>query len=1173
MVCREVRSCRLRGFRLRRTHLPERPERKDAMRRSLSLVSVCLAFLISLAFSVPSLAQTLGTITGEVKDSSGAVVPGVTVTAVNKATNATRATSSNTVGVFDFPAMQPGTYAVKSELDGFKTVTRDVELQVQGSVRVNFTMEVGTISEMALVTAAAPLIVTENATVGTVIENRRIVELPLNGRNYLSLVALSPNVSAEFADGGQATSRQGGTRSTQQLSISGQRREFNYFTLDGVDNTDVNFNTYIFLPSVDALEEFKVQTGVYSAEFGREASQVNVVTKSGTNSLHGTLFEFNRNDKFDSRPYAFTAQQAAAGKAPFKWNQYGYTAGGPIWKNKLFFMSNFEGYKDRKQFQNLYSVPSAAMRNGDFSELLAGGTGAILSQTGQGANVIVDPTQCTMTSASRVCAPFAGNIIPSARLDAISQKLLEFYPAPNSAAGGLVNNYLSAQNRVIDKNQFTQRVDFVQSSSSTWMGRYSYGTEHEIAPALKLNGTKLTTRVHQVMLGNTRTLSSNVVNEFRFGFNYFFNTYGRELAFVRNVVKELGIPGLNADFPPEAYGIPSVSITGFSGFGDNTEGPYTNRNHAMEFIDNMSWLRGKHSFKVGTNIRSDQFNQVGNQFARGNFQFQSNIATGYGFADFLLGYTQQDEVAVALAVTKFRAISQSYYVTDTWKARSNMSFDLGLRYEYTPPWLDKNGTLATTSLPFHDTTPNVQDLSRHPVLVRIGSGDFYENTLLRFAGPHNVGTVADPFIVPAIQTARDGRLGGRLITDDKKNFAPRIGWAWNPTDKWSYRAGTGIFYLQDTGNPRFDMARNLSGRRRDNPTPFSPDLTLEAPFRGGTGSAINACGAAPPLVCLSDIYVLGNMPNRKTPYMLQYLFNVQRELDKSTALEIGYLGSRSHRLERMFDWNETIPGTTGSIQSRKPYPEFTKVQEIGNVAEAKYNSLAVKLTRRLDRGLSLLVGYTLSKSTDNGSGIRTLGGDTLFPQNSFCLECEWGPSVFDVRHRFVTSILYELPFGDGKPFANSGVGAAILGGWQLSAIINKSSGFPRTAYTGSDVSLTGGGQDRPNLVPGQDPNAGPRTVLQWFNTAAFVPNAAGTWGNVGRNTLVGPGIFRVDASIIRNFRMTSSKSLQFRLEAFNVLNNPIWGDPSTTLNSSTYGQITSTRTPMREVQLGLKFVF
>ncbi len=550
------------------------------------------------------------------------------------------------------------------------------------------------------------------------------------------------------------------------------------------------------------------------------------------------------------------------------------------------------------------------------------------------------------------------------------------------------------------------------------------------------------------------------------------------------------------------------------------------------------------------------YNQVGNQFARGNFQFQP-IATGYAFADFLLGYPQQTESAVALAVTKFRSLSQAYYIADTWRVSSNMTFDLGLRYEYTPPWLDKNGTLMNADIPCHDTTPNVQNRACHPTLVRIGSGDVYEGTPLRFA--------------PNIQVARDGRLGDRLVFDDKKNLAPRVGWAFTPNTKWSYRAGTGIFYMQDTGNPRFDMARNLSGRRRDNTLLLDPDLTLAAPFRG-IGSA-NDCGVAPPLVCITNHYVLGNMPNRKTPYMWQYLFNVQREIGTSTALEVGYLGSRSYRLERMFDWNEAIPGVLGTNQSRKPYPEFTKVQEIGNVAEAKYNSLAVKLTRRLHDGLSVLGGYTFSKSTDNGSGIRTLNGDTLFPQDSFCLSCEWALSIFDVRHRFVSSILYELPFGEGKPFAQNGAAKAILGGWQVSTIITISSGFPRNVLSGTDRSNTGGGQDRPNAT-GQEVElpSDQRTIQRWFNTNAYVVNDLGTWGNVGRNTVLGPGISKVDASIIRNFRVRG-KTLQFRLEAFNALNNPIWNDPNTTLSSPLYGTINTTRQPMRELQLGLKYVF
>src|SRR5687767_7616625 len=390
-----------------------------------------LLFVVLLLIAVPVGAQTLGTITGEVKDGSGAVIPGASVTAQNTGTNATREMASNEAGAYTFSALPPGPYIVKAELAGFRTVTREVSLQIEATVRVNFTMEIGTLAETTEVTGVAPLITTENATVGTVIENRRIVELPLNGRNFLSLVALSPNVSAEFAGAGQAGDRQGGSRASQQISISGQRREFNYYTLDGVDNTDVNFNSYILLPSVDALEEFKVQTGIYSAEFGRGASQVNVVTKSGTNQFHGTVFEFHRNDAFDSRPYAFTAAQAAQPKAPFKWNQYGYTLGGPIWRNKVFFMSNWEGYRDRKQFQQNYNLPRAEWRRGDFSSY---------------SGVLYDPATCTVGSAAgvRTCAAFPGNQIPVNRIHPTSVKLLEFYPAPTTSgtdASGTVNNY------------------------------------------------------------------------------------------------------------------------------------------------------------------------------------------------------------------------------------------------------------------------------------------------------------------------------------------------------------------------------------------------------------------------------------------------------------------------------------------------------------------------------------------------------------------------------------------------------------------------------------------------------------------------------------------------------------------------------------------------------------
>jgi hypothetical protein len=820
-------------------------------------------------------------------------------------------------------------------------------------------------------------------------------------------------------------------------------------------------------------------------------------------------------------------------------------------------MSNWEGYRDRKQSQQNYSLPLAAWRTGDFSSY---------------SGVLYDPATCTVPSSSgtRTCATFPGNRIPTNRIHPTSLKLLEFYPEPNAVgtgATGTVNDYTGIQNRVIDKDQFTQRLDFVQNSASTWMGRYSHSRDDEINPALKLNGTKLVNRIHQVMAGNTRTLSPTVVNEFRVGFNSFYNTFGRELAFVRDVTSELGIPGMAA-LPDAAWGIPSININGLSGFGDSSEGPYTNRNKVFEIIDNVSWIKGRHSFKVGAHFRIDHYNQVGNQFPRGAFEFDGR-ATGSltgivspiapSFADFLLGYQRQSELSVQLAVTEFRAVSQNYYITDTWRMRDNMTLDLGLRYEYVPPFEDKAGTLINAHMPFFDQGLPVADMSRHPTLVRIGEGNFYEDFNIRFN--------------PAMQTARDGRLGKRLVDDDKLNFAPRAGWAWTPTPLTSIRAGVGMFYMQDTGNPRFDMARNAAGRRRDNPTQFF-ELNWNNPFFG-TGT--NPCGVQPPIVCISNHYVLGNDYDRTTPRMLQYLFNVQREIGGSSAIEIGYLGSRSYHLERMFDRNDVVLGL-GGLQERRPYPEFTRVQSIGNVAEARYNSLSAKLTRRLSNGFSALIGYTLSESIDNGSGIRTLNGDQLFPQNSNCAAdevktgCEWGHSIFDTRHRVVSSILYELPFGRGKKWAQEGLGNAILGGWQVTNIMSLSSGFARNPTSGDRANL-GHGDQRPNTVPGQDPNDGPGTIDEWFNKAAFVLQSTTEYGNAERNSIYGPGIFNFDMSIMRNFLFGGGKSLQFRLEAFNTFNQPVWNDPNTSVISAQYGNITSTRKPMRELQLGVKFGF
>ena len=453
----------------------------------------CALFANHIAFC-----QTFGAISGETRDVTGAIISDATVTALNVATNAARTVITNDAGGYSFPSLPPGTYMLKVEKAGFKTIVRNqIELQVQQAARIDFEMAVGQVTESIEVQAGAMLLSTENATVGTVIENRRIVELPLNGRNYLQLVSLAPNVSTGFSTQGQAGARQGGIRAAQTISVAGQRTNFNHYTLDGVENTDPNFNTFVVMPSIDALQEFKVQTGVYPAEFGRQTTQINVLTKSGTNQYHGTMFEFLRNDKMDANPYSFTAIRTT--KDPFKWNQYGFTLGGPVrlpkifnGKDHLFFMGNYEAYRKRGNTTGLYSLAPTAVQGGDFSSI---------------PFKIYDPTSRAFAADGKTITAtlFPGNVLPQNRISPISKKLLEFYRTPTLP--GVVNNYVTALARPQNRDQFVLRMDYVESSNSTWAGRYSWGDENESSPGLNLNGTKLVTNLEQYMGSNTRVIS------------------------------------------------------------------------------------------------------------------------------------------------------------------------------------------------------------------------------------------------------------------------------------------------------------------------------------------------------------------------------------------------------------------------------------------------------------------------------------------------------------------------------------------------------------------------------------------------------------------------------------------------------------------------------------------
>jgi hypothetical protein len=1097
-------------------------------------VDFILVLSLLLAPALPTFAQTFGQITGIVADTTGGVLVGASITVTNTQTGVTRTDQANSAGVYVFPNLLPGVYNLRVEIEGFQSGARNgIELQVQQTVRMDFSLEVGSVTET--IETTAPLLNIEDASMGTVIDNRRIVDLPLNGRNFLQMVTLAPNVSASFANPGASAPRQGGNRSEQQLSISGGRREWNYFTLDGINNTDVNFNSYVFLPSIDALQEFKVETGVYSAEFGRELGQVSVTTKSGTNLYHGAVWEFIRNNNFDALPYGFAGVVPTS--SPFKWNQFGFTLGGPVQipklingKDKLFFMGNYEGFRLRNQRQTLYSVPSEAMRSGNFSEL---------------STPIRDP----LTSAQ-----FPGNVIPSARLSPVSQALLKYYPTPNQPTSSLANNYLAVNQNRTDKDQITTRVDFVQNNESTWFGRYSWTDEGAYTGGLRLNGSKVATGAHQAVIDNTRVLSPTLVNEFRIGYNRFFNHAGGELNNVLDATTEVGIP-IPTPVPPDAWGLPDVAIAGFSSFGDDSNSPFINSNQNWQFIDNVSWNRGSHFVKFGAELRFDHYDQDGNQFARGAAGFNNNIATGHGFADFMLGYLGTWSYASGLAVARLRAFSQAYYVSDTWKVRPNVTVSAGLRYEFIPPWTDTAGRQIVADIPLNTPEPQVADRSLHPVLIRTGTGDFYENAGIRFS--------------PDIQVARDGRFGDRLIQADYTNFAPRIGIAWSPTPRWALRVGVGRFFVQDIGNIVFDKSRNLNGRLTVQSTATNLISTWQDPFNFGGG---NPCNTPTGVLCVVRPLVLTDNVDRKTPYVDQYEVSVQRQLMDTTSLEVSYLGSKGRRLQRWINLaNQPVPGTA-PIASRSPFPEFGLFQGADNVGYSNYNSLGVKLTRRYSDGLTVLGAYTFSKSTDNGSGIRTLGTDPLNPQNSYCLSCEDGLSVFDQRHRFVTSAVYDLPFGRGRKYLNDGALGAVFGGWKLTSVVTFASGFPLTVSAGEDTANIGN-CCRPNRVEGVSTELENPTINQWFNTAAFSRAPNGTFGTAGRSVVIGPGITNWDFSTSKDFHINDQQYIQFRFEAFNFLNHPNWADPNTNFSNVAFGRINATRTDMRQLQFGLKYVF
>ena len=1106
--------------------------------------------------------QTFGAITGRVSDPSLAGVPDSTITLTNTNTNAVRQTQSGSDGIYSFPDLPPGIYNVRTEHAGFKSaMSNNVEVQVQQTVRLDLTLEVGQTSESIEVSAAADLLQSENATVGTVVETKSITELPLNGREYLNLVTLAPNVSNLAPPAGQAQSRQGGDRANLSISAGGNRIVYDYFTLDGVVNTDPNFNTYIVLPSIDALQEFKVQTGVYPAEFGHEATQINVLTKSGGNAFHGSLFEFVRNNDFDALPFQFTSVRP--GVSPFKWNDYGFEIDGPVYipklfhgRNKLFFMANDEWLVQRQNSQQAYSVPTPAMFGGDFR-----------STASYTLPTIYDPT---------TKMPFSNNIIPSDMISPISQKLLQYYDPAAIASAGLKNNYVQNEASPFNRDGFVLRMDFVESSKSQWSGRYSWGDENQTNQTINISGARIITNYEQYMGSNTRILSANVVNEARFGYSRFYNSLGAISQGSQNIVNQLNLPNLVAG-PPVTWGIPSVTFSTYSSFGDNSDGPYQNQNNTAQFIDNVSWIKGKHGFKFGVEYDRQNFNQLGNQYSRGQYSFQPNATQsskvngkptgGDAFAEFLLGDVYQATVAVAAANVLFQRNAYAAFADDTWKITPKFTLSLGLRYEITPPFTDQINNLFIVHVPQIYESPGAPR-SNWPYFVRTGN----------CTDPYNAAPSIAVRWTKTPAVCNNGLLPNQLMHTRYTDFAPRFAIAYSPDSKTVIRTAVGIFFSQDNSNSvYFDLGRNLAVRNSN--IADSGSATFNGVPFGYDNAFPSTAGLTVPV---GAPYAYSDNPLHHTPYTMQYLVNIQRQFGANWSVEAGYLGSVSHHLYGFWNQNEGIPSPTGSAASHLPFGDFTYIQSVEDMGNGEYNSLAVKVNKRFAAGFSLMTAFTHAVSIDDTSNIRIQGYDTLFPQNSYCIRCERGPSSFDTRNRLVISPLYELPVGKGKPLnINNSAANAIIGGWQVGGIFTLQSGLPQVIIIGSqDNSNTQSGYDRPNAtgISSSPSNPSPNG---WYNRAAFVLAPFGQFGNVGRDTAVAPGVFTINGEIHKNFRMPYKEGhqVQFRAEAFNLLNHPNFGGPNNNILSPAFGTIntlaggTNPSIPMRQLQLGLKYTF
>jgi hypothetical protein len=1068
-----------------------------------------------------------GEVGGRVQDQLGGLLVGATVAGEQAGTGLKFTAATNNAGEYLLPQVPAGTYSLKVALPGFKqAVLADLAVHVGEKLRRDFILQVGDASEVLLVEAQSGGVLADSAEIKDVIENRQVNALPLKSRQFLDLAMLSDGVVRPPGGSRGDAMQQAGTL----VNVLGQRSGHNLYLVDGVTVTDEHFNNLVIAPSVDSIEEFNIEKTSYTAEFGgKSGAVINVVTKSGTNAFHGSLFEFVRNDILDAKNF-FDAPGAAI--PPFRQNQFGGSLGGRIVKNKTFFFVDYEGQRVRKALTQTFSVPTAAMRSGDFS----------------GLPTIYDPSS-TNTAGQRL--PFAKNRIT--KLDPVAVAMLAEIPLPNLA--GNAQNLLATDTQSIHTNAYSARIDHQISEKDATYLRASLFDAREFDPfgsgvlqetLLPGFGRLLSTHAINGVAAWTHVFNADILNEARFGILSVAG--GQQSPNAGNsFASQNGLQGATTN--PLDMGYAQISLGGqFSTLGDPALFTFRD-NRDVEFFDNATIHKGRHTLKFGAYAMHYNLQTTNPNGARGIFSFTprwsssaAGGANGNAFADFLLGDPTTAQVGLGRAAMNGSTNWAHFYAQDAWQMTPRFRFELGLRYEYNQNMTDAGHQIAAVD-------PSVA--GGRLVIASDGAGNIAPSA----------GALLPLVPIPYVTSAAAG-WNNSLLTTKPFRLAPRAGFAWNlPGNlKTAIRGGFGIYPNQAAYSIITNLAQNL---------PFFVTKTVSS----------SATAAAPTFTTENALSTtsLGTVGANDLNHQFQieynevWNFNVERELASSTMLTLAYIGSRTVHADSSTVLNVPVPGP-GAIAARRPIPQLSQFNTIRWDGWAKYHALTFDVKRRFAKGLMFDANWTWSHSIDDASDPGTTLNETNLPQNVYDMAAEKASSSFDHRQRMVASFVYVLPTPGSANHSEWGrFISAIAGNWQAGGYFTAQSGAPFTVNIASDRANIGAGPaQRPNVFG--DPNGGPHTPNQWFNTAAFTLPALYTFGNAPRNAAIGPGLQEFDFSLQKEITLKEPGKLQFRAEAYNLFNHPNFNIPNRTAFTANFGSISSAQ-DSRQLQFALKLIF